>query len=73
MPDADGRDVTRAYRARGGRAPVIAVTAHAFEEDRKACLEAGMDDFLTKPLDFDALRAVLSRWTKTPTPARLAG
>ncbi len=73
MPDADGRDVTRAYRASGGRAPVVAVTAHAFEEDRRACLEAGMDDFLTKPLDFEALRAVLSRWTREPAQARLAG
>lgn len=73
MPDADGRDVTRAYRARGGAAPVIALTAHAFEEDRRSCLEAGMNDHLTKPLDFEALRAVLSRWTAKAEPARLAG
>lgn len=73
MPDADGRDVTRAYRAGGGAAPVIALTAHAFEEDRRSCLEAGMNDHLTKPLDFEALRAVLSRWTAPSTPARLAG
>lgn len=72
MPAMDGLQATRIYRTRGGRTPVIALTANAFEEDRRACLEAGMDDFLTKPLDLDALRAAVTRWTQTTTQAKLA-
>ena len=72
MPVMDGMEATRIYRTRGGRTPVIALTANAFEEDRRACAEAGMDDFLTKPLDVAALRAAVTRWTQTPTRAKLA-
>jgi CheY-like chemotaxis protein len=66
MPEMDGFDATRALRqrerARGAdRTPVIALTANAFEEDRKACLDAGMDAFLTKPIDADALHQQVSR------------
>ena len=42
---------------------MVALTANAFEDDRRACLEAGMDDFLVKPLSPEALRAALARWT----------
>jgi CheY-like chemotaxis protein len=52
---------------------VVALTANAFEEDRRACLEAGMNDFLTKPLDPDALRATVARWTRAEAQVRLAG
>ncbi|CAN5224066.1 response regulator [soil metagenome] len=63
MPGMDGPSATRAIRALGDLTPIVALTANAFAEDRKACLEAGMDDHLTKPLEADALRAALARWT----------
>ena len=72
MPGLDGPAATRALRARGDETPVIAVTANAFDEDRRACLEAGMNDFLTKPVDPAALRAALARWTNRESRAKLA-
>ena len=64
MPGMDGLEATRALRARGCRTPILALTADAFEEDRRACLAAGMDDFLTKPLEQSILRGALRRWTR---------
>jgi two-component system, sensor histidine kinase len=64
MPVMDGLTATRRLRARGGPnrdVPVLALTANAREEDRQACLAAGMDDFLTKPIRPDALLEALSR------------
>jgi CheY-like chemotaxis protein len=63
MPGMDGPSATRAIRASGDRTPIVALTANAYAEDRKACLDAGMDDHLTKPLEADSLRAALARWT----------
>jgi CheY-like chemotaxis protein/anti-sigma regulatory factor (Ser/Thr protein kinase) len=63
MPVMGGMEATRALRARGVATPVVALTANAFEDDRRACLAAGMDDFLIKPLSPEALRAALTRWT----------
>jgi signal transduction histidine kinase/ActR/RegA family two-component response regulator len=65
MPDMDGLEATRRIRtieAETGapRTPVLALTANAFAEDRDACLEAGMDGFLVKPLDRERLAAALS-------------
>ena len=62
MPDLDGLSAARALRAASVETPIVALTANAFDEDRRACLEAGMNDFLTKPLDHRALNAVLARW-----------
>lgn len=62
MPDMDGLAATRAIRAQGGRfeaLPIIALTANAFPEDIKICREAGMSDFLAKPLRKPALIAAL--------------
>ncbi|MBV9512318.1 MAG: response regulator [Caulobacteraceae bacterium] len=71
MPGLDGRAAAQALRARGCRTPIIALTADAFEEDRRACLAAGMDDFLTKPLEQAVLRAMLRRWVRPDwTPGR---
>ncbi len=72
MPGMDGPAATRLIRATGDRTPIVALTANAFAEDRKACLEAGMDDHLTKPLEPDALRSALSRWTNRPERAKVA-
>jgi signal transduction histidine kinase/CheY-like chemotaxis protein len=62
MPEMDGMQATRLLRGEGFVGPVVALTADAFEDDRRACLAVGMDDFLTKPLEMGALRAILSRW-----------
>lgn len=72
MPIMDGLAATRAMRAKGIATPVVALTADAFEEDRRACLEAGMNDFLSKPLESGALRAALARWTAAQGVAKLA-
>ena len=66
MPEMDGFEATAAIRemeAGGtGRTPIVALTAKALDEDREACLEAGMDDYLTKPLKAAALKETLLRW-----------
>jgi CheY-like chemotaxis protein len=72
MPGLDGPGATRALRARGDETPIIALTANAFEEDRKACLEAGMNAFLSKPVDSVALKAMLARWTNRDSRVKLA-
>ena len=71
MPRMDGPAAARALRARGERTPIVALTANAFAEDRLACLEAGMNDHLTKPLEADALRAALTRWTNVGNRAKV--
>jgi CheY-like chemotaxis protein len=60
----DGMDATRAIRALPGwaRKPILAMTANAFSEDRLACEEAGMNDFITKPVDPVALFQTLLLW-----------
>ena len=63
MPELDGTEATREIRRGGANAatPIIALTANAFAEDRRACLDAGMDDVLTKPVDPDLLYEALVR------------
>ena len=72
MPGMDGPTAARHLRARGDRTPIVALTANAFAEDRKACLEAGMNDHLVKPLELESLRAALSRWTNREVRAKVA-
>jgi CheY-like chemotaxis protein len=71
MPGMDGPAAARAIRATGDATPILALTANAFAEDRRLCLEAGMDDHLVKPLDAAALRAALARWTKRDIRAKV--
>lgn len=72
MPGADGPAATRSIRASGDKTPIVALTANAFAEDRRACLEAGMDDHLVKPLEPEQLRAALARWTNAAARAKVA-
>jgi CheY-like chemotaxis protein len=68
MPVLDGLEATRAIKAlyaaqdAAKSPPIIAVTANAFDEDRRRCLEAGMDDYLAKPFDREELHRLLERW-----------
>ena len=72
MPNMDGYQCTQAIKLapeRYGRAVIIAITANAFEDDQKRCIEAGMDDFISKPINKDELYNCLNKWFK----ARLDG
>jgi CheY-like chemotaxis protein len=64
MPVMDGLAATRAIRARPGLEglPVVAMTANALEGDRERCLEAGMNDYVAKPIVMQALAGTLQRW-----------
>jgi CheY-like chemotaxis protein len=62
MPYVDGLEATRQLRSMGLRTPVVALTAHAREEDEQRCLQAGMDDFLGKPFRKFELEDLLGKW-----------
>ena len=78
MPILDGIGAAQAIRALPDRQhlPIIAMTANAYAEDRTQCLNAGMNDYLAKPIEAPRLFATLARWlpkrTESPAPARTA-
>ncbi len=68
MPEMDGFEATKRIRQWEGldhHIPIIAMTAHALKGDRELCIEAGMDDYVTKPLEPKLLFAALDQWTQT--------
>ena len=73
MPVMDGVQATIEIRKLPGMQllPIVALTANVMDDDRKRCLDAGMNDFVSKPIDIRALRGVLQRWVrpKPPLPA----
>jgi two-component system, sensor histidine kinase and response regulator len=82
MPGVDGYEATRRYRRRerergSSRVPIIAVTAHALADEREKVLQAGMDDFLTKPVQLASLSQMVQKWAAraqrfSPAPAAAA-
>ncbi|MBM4127223.1 MAG: PAS domain S-box protein [Nitrospira sp.] len=70
MPEMDGFEAAKAIRARErgvGHLPIVAMTANAMQEDRQRCLEAGMDDYLSKPVASKSLADTLNRWLSQDT------
>jgi len=67
MPNMDGLESTRKIRALGGAykdLPIVALTANAFDDDRNACFDSGMNDFMTKPVSAEELQEMVLNWTK---------
>lgn len=65
MPGLNGYDATRAMRSQGIGTPIVALTAHAMKGDDQKCLDAGCDDYLSKPIDNGKLARVLSKYLAT--------
>jgi two-component system, sensor histidine kinase and response regulator len=68
MPIMDGIEATRRILAlaRGSSVPIVAMTAFAFPDDRQRCLDAGIDDYIARPIDPATLATVLLKWMRPP-------
>ena len=66
MPLMSGYEATQALRQKGITVPVVALTAHAMQGDKEKCLEAGCDDYVTKPVGQDRLHEVLAKYLSSP-------
>ena len=74
MPNMDGLEATRKIRSLsnvGRSLPIIALTANAFDDDRNACFDSGMNDFMTKPVSAEELSEKVRDWTSADAKARL--
>jgi len=56
-------EIRRKEAASGRRVPIVAMTAHAMKGDEERCIEAGMDDYLSKPIHFASLREMAAKWS----------
>jgi signal transduction histidine kinase/CheY-like chemotaxis protein len=73
MPELDGWQTARRLRSAGYLRPIIALTANAMPEDRKKCLDAGCDDFVSKPIDKAILLTTLAHWAESSSSSRSSG
>ena len=62
MPIMDGYLLASTLRSQGAKIPIVALTAHALDEDRQKCLDCGCDDYLSKPVDKHSLLTICAKW-----------
>ena len=75
MPNMDGLESTRKIRALPNVSkdlPIVALTANAFDDDRNACFDSGMNDFMTKPVSAEELSEMVLRWTSSSSEKKMA-
>lgn len=68
MPEMDGYSLARVLRGKGCRLPIIALTANAMADDARKCLEAGCNEYTSKPISPGKLTELCKRWSETMSP-----